>query len=212
VAFADSWIKDAASGCAIWNPNPAEHETIVWIGPIEDGKADGYGIATWRTRGKRTETALGQWRGGKLHGYGVWRHTSGAKYEGQWDAGMKHGFGIYTWTDGTSFVGEYLNDSRSHGRAFSADDEPLKSVATPQARAAYFAAEDAAIQARKSATRARVENPVPEKKNRALAKKRKSGAKKPKPAPKKNKAKAQKQVPAEQPPAEQSPAEDPSAK
>ncbi len=187
----DGWIRDAATGCAVWNPNPAEHETIVWIGAIEDGKADGYGIATWRVKGKQTEQALGQWQDGRLHGHGVWRHESGAMYQGQWTEGAKNGCGIYTWPDGTAFVGEYTDDRRSHGRAFSPDGSPLKTIETARARELAYTAEDAAIAARKAASRARVENPILECKKRQPSKEREANAEMPEPQVKQQNTKPQ---------------------
>ena len=171
VSLADNWIQDAASGCSVWNPSPVEHETIVWRGSIEDGKASGYGIATWRVRGKKSEQALGQWRDGRLHGYAVWTHVSGARYEGEWVSGAKNGCGIYTWPDGARFVGEYRNDQRSHGRIFLADGAPQKQIASAMSRELSYEAEDSAIAARKAATRAKIENPrLPRKKKPAASK------------------------------------------
>jgi hypothetical protein len=159
VSLADAWIKDAASGCSIWNPSPVPHETIVWRGTIEEGKASGYGIATWRIKGKKSEQALGQWRDGRLHGYAVWTHVRGDRYEGEWDSGAKNGCGIYTWPDGTRFVGEYSNDQRSQGRVFRADGTPQKAIVSAMCHELGYEAEDSAIAARKAATRARIENP-----------------------------------------------------
>lgn len=160
--LADNWIRDAASDCAIWNPNPTEHETIVWHGPIEDGKASGYGIATWRVQGKQTEHAEGKWSEGRLDGHAIWKHVSGACYEGEWKAGRKDGCGIYTWPNGMTFVGEYISDRRSIGRVFLPDGTPRKAMAAAAARELGYKAEDAAILARKAATRARIETPLPQ--------------------------------------------------
>ncbi len=163
VAQAEDWIKDAATGCSIWNPNPSAHETIVWRGTIKEGKANGYGIAVWRIRGQDTERAEGQWQEGRLHGYAVWSHANGSGYEGQWQRGTKSGYGIYTWPDGISFLGEYQNDRRGNGRTMKADGTPQKSVITTLTRSLVYQAQDAAIQARKASTRARVENLHPTK-------------------------------------------------
>jgi len=211
-ALADNWIKDVASGCAIWNPNPTDHETIIWQGPIEDGKASGYGIATWRVKGKQTEQAEGEWRGGRLHGHAVWTHVSGARYEGTWNDGRKHGCGIYTWPDGTAFLGEYMRDQRSIGRVFLPDGTPRKAIATAAARELGYEAEDAAILARKAATRARIENPRPTKPTPAKKAPRKRKPKKkkaPSPAPSEAPSKAQQPKTCTKPPV---PEEDPSAK
>jgi hypothetical protein len=157
VASADSWIKDAATGVDIWNPNPATHETIVWSGNSEKGKASGYGIAVWRIRGKDTERAEGQWSDGRLDGHAVWSHANGSGYEGKWIAGAKSGCGIYTWPNGTSFLGEYQNDQRSHGRLYTPEGKPKKTIVSKETRELVYRSQDAAILARKAATRARIE-------------------------------------------------------
>ncbi|MBT3192003.1 MAG: hypothetical protein HN341_05560 [Verrucomicrobia bacterium] len=156
-ACADTWITDAATGCTVWNPNPARHETIVWEGEICDGKANGYGIAVWRVRGRETERAEGQWSAGRLNGYAVWSHANGAGYEGQWLNGARSGCGIYTWPNAMAFMGEYQNDQRTNGRVFMPDGSPQTRVETMLTRELVYQAQDAAILARKAATRAHVE-------------------------------------------------------
>jgi len=214
-AIADNWIRDAASGCAIWNPNPSEHETIVWQGISEDGKASGYGIATWRVKGKQTEQAKGEWLEGRLDGHAVWTHVSGARYEGEWKDGGKHGCGVYTWPDGTTFLGSYMQNTRSIGRVFLPDGSPRKAVASSATRDIGYRAEDAAILARKAATRAEIENPTPPKTAKRAPgekapKKRKPRKKKaPTPAPDEAAPKTQQPKACSKP---ATPEEDPSAK
>ena len=36
----------------------------------------------------------------KAHGYGIYTHYNGSKYEGQWVNDKQHGFGIERWPDG----------------------------------------------------------------------------------------------------------------
>jgi hypothetical protein len=151
------WITDPATKCAIWNPKPVPHETISWSGSVRDGQAEGLGIAVWSVRGRETERAEGTWRGGKLHGYAVWTHANGSGYEGQWEEGRKHGFGVYTWPNGASFTGSYKRDTRADGRAFSTDGKPLTLISSEPDHKAMYAAQDAAIQARKSATKSRIQ-------------------------------------------------------
>ena len=157
IATADNWIKDAATGCAIWNPNPAQHETIVWRGPIEDGKASGHGVAIWHISRKETERAEGHWCDGRLDGYAVWSHANGASYQGQWKAGAKDGYGIYTWPNAGSFLGEYRKDQRVHGRTLNSDGTPQKRNVPRLTRTLVYKAQDAAILARKAATQARIQ-------------------------------------------------------
>jgi len=157
-AHAENWIKDAATGCALWNPNPKKHETIVWCGEIDNKKANGYGVATWKIRDKTTEHAEGEWVNGRLHGVAVWTHKNGAKYEGQWQDGQKSGFGIYTWPDGTFFMGEYLHDQRKLGRLIEATKNTTIAIQTSLVRELSYKAQDAAIQARKAATKAKLKN------------------------------------------------------
>jgi hypothetical protein len=157
-AGTDTWIKDAATGCEIWNPCPAEHESIIWKGDIESGKASGYGVAVWKVRDQEMERSEGQWKDGKLDGDAVWTHANGSAYEGQWKGGKKTGCGIYTWRDGTTFLGEYQDDIRSHGRLISPDGTPLNTIESTKTRELVYNAQDAAIQARKSATQARLKH------------------------------------------------------
>ena len=156
--YADNWIKDAATGCRLWNPNPQKHETIIWHGSVEDGKAGGYGIAIWKVRGKETERAAGQWKNGRLHGVAVWTHTNGSMYAGDWENGSKSGCGIYTWPDGSIFMGEYENDRRKLGRIIGADGKRAKAIESSQIRSLVYRAQDAAILARKAATKAEIAN------------------------------------------------------
>lgn len=156
-----SLIRDAATGCAIWNPNPHPHETIVWRGDIKNGKAHGYGIAVWYRHGRETERAEGHWHKGRLDGYAVWTHANDTVYEGEWHAGQKSGHGVYTWPDGMSFLGQYQKDKRGDGRTFYPAGTPRRPYVTTTVRDHVHSAQDAAIQARKAAKRARIENPPP---------------------------------------------------
>ena len=149
-----SWLTDPASGVKLWNPAPVAGETAEWLGAAQE--ATGPGVAIWRVNGADTEQAAGEWKAGKLDGYGVWRHSSGARYEGQWKNGQKHGLGVYTWADGKRFCGRYLDGKRQEGAFYHADGKSAGDQApSPAARKQTFDAESAALRARQAAVDAR---------------------------------------------------------
>lgn len=157
-ASATPWIKDAANECAIWNPNPKKHESIIWKGDIKNGKAHGLGTVIWKVKGIQTEKAEGNWIEGRLHGSAVWQNVNGSIYEGQWKNGQKDGYGIYTWPNGTKFIGLYKNDQRELGQLIDPNGNKDKRIQTSVIREIIYKAQDAAIQARKTATKARLQN------------------------------------------------------
>jgi hypothetical protein len=158
ISNAGNWIKDAATGCRLWNPNPQKHETISWYGDIKDNKADGYGTAVWKVRGEETERAAGQWKDGRLNGLAVWTHVNGYMYAGEWKDGKKSGCGRYTKPDGSIFLGQYDNDRIDIGRTIAADGKRLTAIESSQVRSLAYKAQDAAILARRAATRAQLES------------------------------------------------------
>jgi len=155
---AGNWIKDPATECSLWNPNPQKYETIIWCGNIKEGKAHGSGVAIWSIKGKMTEHAEGEWKNGHLHGSAVWSHSNGSQYSGEWKNGEKTGYGIYIWPNGTVFMGEYSHDQRKLGKLIDANGNQQDSIQTYLIRKISYKAQDAAIQARKAATRAKLEN------------------------------------------------------
>ncbi len=156
--YADNWIQDAANGCKIWNPHPQPGETIEWYGSIETNTACGYGMAVWKQKGKETENVSGQWKKGKPDGYAVWNSANGAQYAGEWKNGVKQGYGILTSPDGSIFIGAFDNNQQSIGRSLDPKGKRVDAIETPLIRSIVFKAQDAAIQARKAAAKAKVEN------------------------------------------------------
>lgn len=148
------WLADSTSGVRLWNPAPVVGETVEWLGAPQE--ATGPGIAVWRVNGVDSEQAAGEWKAGKLEGYGVWQHSSGARYEGQWKNGQKHGLGVYTWANGKRFCGRYLDGQRQEGAFYHANGKSAEEQApSPAARRQTFEAESAAIRARQAAGDAR---------------------------------------------------------
>ncbi len=105
--------------------------------------------------GEEMEQAAGDWDSGRLHGYAVWQHRDGMRYEGQWDSGRRHGFGVYTWPDGSRYCGVYHEGSRQEGAVFNPDGSAAGGFLTAAIRKQVLDAERAALRARKNATRAR---------------------------------------------------------
>ena len=83
--------------------------SLHYVGNVENGKANGYGIAILET-GSRYE---GQWKDNLRHGQGKFYWNDGEDYEGEYRNDMREGFGIYHWGNGEKYVGEWKNDRRN---------------------------------------------------------------------------------------------------
>lgn len=51
----------------------------------------------------------GQWKDGKIHGFGRIIDSIGNVYIGLFDQGIRHGFGRYFWSKGNIYEGEFKN-------------------------------------------------------------------------------------------------------
>ena len=68
-------------------------------------------------------TYVGETKGGKRHGKGVYLYKNGEKYDGHFNRGKRHGQGTYTFLDGSKYVGEYKNGKRySEGKTIPAPE------------------------------------------------------------------------------------------
>ncbi len=152
---ASEWLADANSGVRIWNPVSVPGETVRWEGARQDDKASGPGVAVWYAEGEEREQAAGEWGGGRLNGHAVWWHRDGMRYEGCWENGRRHGAGVYAWPDGTRFCGWYHDGVRREGAFFRADGSPAGGLPPGSIRKLVLDAENAALKARRSATKAR---------------------------------------------------------
>ncbi len=130
------WVADAHTGCKVWTTDARPSESITWSGacqnglaqgngdlqvvlngqPIEhvegeyrDGKANGYGIATW-ANGDRYG---GGWRDGRMDGRGLLIRANGDHYDGEWRNGQRNGHGVATYANGDRYEGEWRDDLRS---------------------------------------------------------------------------------------------------
>lgn len=46
-------------------------------------------------------SSIGNWENDKAHGYGIYYHSNGSRYEGDWINDKQHGLGRETWSDGS---------------------------------------------------------------------------------------------------------------
>ena len=70
---------------------------------------------------KGNEEYRGSWENDVMHGYGVYKYTSGAVYSGDWSNGMHHGRGTYEWPGGYYYTGEWKNH-QMHGEGTFTDN------------------------------------------------------------------------------------------
>ena len=56
----------------------------------------------------------GEWKDGKIHGYGEFNWIEGKKYYGFYKYDLKDGFGFYYWPDDKFFVG-FWKEGKQHG-------------------------------------------------------------------------------------------------
>lgn len=97
-------------GILIWNPQPAEGETVLWEGPQANGYAEGTGTLTWYWH----DTAISVYNGamvrGKPEGQGRYAFADGDIYEGAWKEGLREGFGKQWYKDGRYYEGLWQQD------------------------------------------------------------------------------------------------------
>ena len=68
-----------------------------------------------KTAFKSHQIVEGQWKNGKIHGYGHILFPDGNYYIGDFIDGFKDGQGIFTWHNGNKYTG-YWEKNRMHGQ------------------------------------------------------------------------------------------------
>ncbi|XP_034042312.1 alsin-like isoform X2 [Thalassophryne amazonica] len=90
-----------------------------YSGNFKNGLEDGYGECTMPNKvSNKTETYMGHWREGKIHGFGKYKYASGEVYEGNFCDGLRHGYGMLssgtmTRTSSSVFIGQWVQDRKS---------------------------------------------------------------------------------------------------
>ncbi|XP_078716435.1 ALS2 C-terminal-like protein isoform X2 [Lampetra fluviatilis] len=89
-----------------------------YIGNFKFGSEHGYGKYTVvnASTGKK-EKYCGDWREGKINGYGLYKHTDGEVYEGYLMGGVRHGHGMLLSSKGEHAGGVYVGHWASGKRA-----------------------------------------------------------------------------------------------
>ena len=122
-----NWFVTRNKKCTVWfwySPVYLRSHPPTWSGDCVDGKASGEGRLVFLSNvysgtmnagkyhhgteamgsGDRKE---GQWRDGKLHGWGIFVNAHGGRYEGQWQNDKPYGQGTYVHHDGRRYEGHW---------------------------------------------------------------------------------------------------------
>lgn len=86
----------------------AEGIAVRYFGRCENGKAAGFGVGLFESKG----IYEGYWLDNARHGAGKYTWSNGDSYEGEFKNGGRNGFGVYTFATGESYVGHWKNDLR----------------------------------------------------------------------------------------------------
>ena len=105
----DGFVKDAASGCAVFKPNLRPSEVVVWKGSCQNGVAEGHGVARWNASDGATVTFEGKFAQGKLQGAGTMTASGGDRY----DCAVTSAGGVRCW--GQNLSGQ-LGDGTTQDR------------------------------------------------------------------------------------------------
>jgi len=104
------WIRDATTGCRVWNAHPRPNETVRWSGDCSDGLANGRGVLRWFLNDQILEHDAGEFIDGKANGEFVTILADGSRYEGQRRNSGREGRGAMTFAGGNRYEGEWRRD------------------------------------------------------------------------------------------------------
>uniref|UniRef100_A0A3Q3E839 Alsin Rho guanine nucleotide exchange factor ALS2 n=1 Tax=Hippocampus comes TaxID=109280 RepID=A0A3Q3E839_HIPCM len=91
----------------------------IYTGNFKNGLEDGYGECMIPDKLlNKAGCYQGQWRDGKIHGFGIYRYATGEVYEGCFNDGQRHGYGMLRSgkMDKTSsgvFIGQWVCDKKT---------------------------------------------------------------------------------------------------
>ncbi|KAM4731264.1 alsin-like isoform 2-T2 [Anableps anableps] len=91
----------------------------VYKGNFKSGLEDGYGECVIPSKVQdKPDTYQGQWREGKIHGFGKYKYGSGEVYEGCFCDGQRHGYGMLSSgklarTSSSVFIGQWVHDKKT---------------------------------------------------------------------------------------------------
>uniref|UniRef100_A0A4W4FF22 VPS9 domain-containing protein n=1 Tax=Electrophorus electricus TaxID=8005 RepID=A0A4W4FF22_ELEEL len=123
--YKDSRLKEATYEGRWVSGKPHGRGILKWpdgrtyTGTFKNGFEDGFGdyIVPNKTLNK-CDHYQGQWKDGKMHGFGTLRYASGEVYEGSFQENMRHGHGMMrsgklNSTSPSVFIGQWVQDKRT---------------------------------------------------------------------------------------------------
>ncbi|KAI3356099.1 hypothetical protein L3Q82_017364, partial [Scortum barcoo] len=90
-----------------------------YSGNFKNGLEEGYGECIIPNKAlNKPDSYQGQWRDGKVHGFGKYKYASGEVYEGCFIDGQRHGYGMLSSgkmakTSSGVFIGQWVHDRKS---------------------------------------------------------------------------------------------------
>ena len=90
--------KKNGKGKITWNDNS------YYEGDFVNNYYEGYGVYVMLSKRKGY---IGEWKEGKMHGFGVFFWPDGRSYVGYYDADKKHGYGIYSGKNNLRYEGKF---------------------------------------------------------------------------------------------------------
>uniref|UniRef100_A0A8C2BMX5 Alsin Rho guanine nucleotide exchange factor ALS2 b n=1 Tax=Cyprinus carpio TaxID=7962 RepID=A0A8C2BMX5_CYPCA len=123
--YKDSRLKEATYEGRWVSGKPHGQGVVKWpdgrmyTGTFKNGLEDGFGDYVVPNKNLNScDHYQGQWKDGKMHGFGTFRYASGEIYEGSFLDNMRHGHGMLrsgklSSTSPSVFIGQWQNDKKS---------------------------------------------------------------------------------------------------
>uniref|UniRef100_A0A673GYA1 Alsin-like n=1 Tax=Sinocyclocheilus rhinocerous TaxID=307959 RepID=A0A673GYA1_9TELE len=109
----DDWLCLCSRGVVKWP------DGRMYTGTFKNGLEDGFGDYVVPNKNLNScDNYQGQWKDGKIHGFGTFRYASGEIYEGSFQDNMRHGHGMLrsgklNSTSPSVFIGQWQYDKKS---------------------------------------------------------------------------------------------------
>ncbi len=103
------YIKDARTGCMIWDEYYTPQDSISWEGPCEKGYAEGKGVLVWYAGGQEAARYTGVMKKGVANGYGKYAFVGNGAIEGNFTNGVLKGKGKTTFANGHVVKGQFID-------------------------------------------------------------------------------------------------------
>ncbi|XP_062853828.1 alsin [Trichomycterus rosablanca] len=123
--YKDSRLKEAKFEGRWVSGKPHGRGVLKWpdgrmyTGTFKNGLEDGFGDYIVPNKSlNKDDHYQGQWKDGKMHGFGTFRYATGEVYEGSFQDNMRHGHGMLrsgklNSTSPSVFIGQWVNDKKT---------------------------------------------------------------------------------------------------